>query len=305
VSAISNVLNSVNSSVYSKYKALKGTLRAEFVQLPNFLNGYLSMLGDIESKLGKLEMKYAGVFLASWATQAHWYYSHARIDPDPDLNIIGQKLNFPVWNNVDGQEFIIQRFCDWYNKHRGEFGVPDGDGFMIVQTPEMNLTNFDNYVINPRYAFNDINRDELVEAFNNIRNWVEGNEVRNVQISNKTYDLMHNLNLSQIAADLESDISTMRTKQLYFTQFFKSSERLVTKEGKVTQLISGEGQRIRAPMPFSDGEAFTGYITQPCEGVEFTDWNVARFDDKRDNVVALTIQKDLKLTNGHTIIGRY
>jgi len=305
ITAISNVLNSVNPSIYARYKALKGTFRTEFIQLPNFLNGYLSMLGDVESKLGKLEMRYSGVYLASWATLAHQYYAQAREQRNPELDDLGQEINFPVWNNDEGQEFIIQKFCAYYNKHRGEFGVPDGDGWMMVQTPEINLQNFDRYDLNERYVLNDVDRGEIGRVLQQIRHWMAGNDVRDVQISGQVYDLRHNLDLRQLANQLEADIENMRRKPLYFTQFFNTTERIVSKNGAITQLISGEGQRVRAPIPFSDGEAFAGYITQPCEDFNFTDWNVARFDQKRDNVVALTIEKDLKLTSGHTIIGRY
>lgn len=309
ISAISNILNSANPRVYKKYKPLKSIVQTEEIELPNFINAYLGILGDIESKLGRLEMKYAGVYLESWVTLAHDFYNNQRNAGNADINIqeLCNSKNFPVWNTVDGQDYIIQKFCAWYNKHLGEFAVMNHDHWIMVSTPKITLANFDVYEIHSEYQFQDIDRELIIQTFNSIKQWIQGNEIINVRINNQFFDLRNNFDLAIMVKNVENDITIMKKHPMLFYDFFNHSERITTKQGSVIQLISqgSSDQIINSPVPLSDGEAFAGYVTTPCEEYHISPKYRIHFEKRKNEIENIIVEKDLKAYQKSIIAGRY
>lgn len=309
ISAISNVLNSANPRVYKKYKPLKSIVQTEEIELPNFINAYLSILGDIESKLGRLEMKYAGVYLESWVTLAHEFYNNQRANRNAEIDLqdLCRRKNFPVWNTIDGQDYIIQKFCVWYNKHLGEFAVLNHDHWIMVATPKITLANFDVYEIQPEYQFENVDRGLLIRTFNNIKQWIQGNDVMNVQIDENNFDLRNDFNFSEMVTNVENDIDMMKKHPMLFYDYFNHNERITTKQGSVVQLISkgSSDQVINSPVPISDGEAFVGYITTPCEEYHISPKYRIHFEKRKNEIENIIVEKDLKAYQKSVIAGRY
>jgi len=264
--AVSHILHSSNSIIREKYKHIISVTDIKNLELPPHLNITLNLIGTINCKLGKLEMKYSEAYIEGWATLAHEHYIQNNNDHQINISDIGKKITFPVWNSSNGTIFIIQKYCDWYNKHLGEFSIKIYDKYVIVSTPTISPINFEKYVIQPEYTYNNVDRDVLVNSFNSIRQWINHNYQGNVVINGTVYSLRDNFDMFKLVNLLASDFRHFFCTKHYFKHYFKTNKCRITKTGSVAQLVSkGESDYvIKCPVPMSDGEAWYGYITTPC-----------------------------------------
>lgn len=295
ITAIANVLNSSTSDVYGIYKSFKGFTDTENLKLPKFLNSYLNIIGNIDSKLGKLEMRYAEVYLESWATLAHEYYNQNRGQdlPDFDPEFFGHKINFPVHHSIKGIEYVVQKFCSYYNSQRREFGVNVNGRDIVVLAPTIHDANFDQYVVQDEYQF-DVDRAGIQNLKATIDDWIQNGTQAEVDIGGNTIRLVGEFNLPNVVRQINADVRAMKRKPNYIADYFKVEDRIITRAGSAAQLISkGEDAKtVSCPVPIDDGSVWVGYVASPCEDYNIDPRYRARFVKERAVVEYRAVELD-------------
>jgi hypothetical protein len=306
ITAIANVLNSSTSDVYGIYKSFKGFTDAENLKLPKFLNSYLNIIGNIDSKLGKLEMRYAEVYLESWATLAHEYYNQNRGDNLPDFqpDFYGHKINFPVHHSIRGIEYVIQKFCSYYNSKRREFGVNVNGRDIIVLAPSIHDANFDAYVVQDEYQF-DVDREDIQRLKRTIDDWVQNSTEADIIIGDDHIHLSGDFNIYNTVQLLNADVRAMKRKPNYIADYFKVEDRIITRAGSAAQLISrgDDAQTVSCPVPIDDGSVWVGYIASPCEDYNIDPRYRARFLKERSLVEDHAVELDSAASQPTRITG--
>jgi hypothetical protein len=295
ITAIANVLNSSTSDVFGNYKSFKGFTDAENLKLPKFLNSYLNIIGNIDSKLGKLEMRYAEVYLESWATLAHEYYNQNRADEIPDFDpaFYGHKIQFPVHHSVKGIEYVVQKFCSYYNSKRTDFVVRVNGQDIRVQAPTISNDNFDNYVVHDQYQF-DAPQGTIRQLKQTIDDWINNSTEHQINIGDDIIRLRGDFNIRQTVQQINADVRAMKRKPNYIADYYKVEDRIITRSGSIAQLISkGEDAKtVSCPVPIDDGSVWVGYIATPCVDYSIDPRYRARFIKEREIVEDRAVELD-------------
>lgn len=295
VSAVSNVLNSCSAKVYGKYKAMRAFTNAEGLKLPKFLNAYMSILGNIHSKLGELELRYAEVYLEGWSTLALQYYQREPNDPR-DLRYLYHALPLPIWRSAKGIEYIKQKFIAFFNDMADEFPVRLIDNRVIIaQVPKMTLDNFNDYVIQPEYRFKDNKRKLIVNQLNLIRDWIVNNVEHQIQFDGQDYLLTIDYNLQQIVDELSEAVDELNYVSFIPGAYFDCDDRIVTKSGSDAQLIASNPKNcygIKSEFPIADGNAHLGYMVPPLKDLRYKTEYGFVFDYKKEHYHQKLLSKD-------------
>lgn len=297
LTAVANILNSVNARIYGIFKGYKAFTEVKDLRLPNFLNAYLSIIGNIDSKLGRLELEYAEVYLEGWAVLAHEYY-HLSEDIDPDhlrSQDLLHKLNFPVFNTDRGIEFIKQKICAFFNDNCDEFAANVNGTNMFVRTPLLTVENFNAYVVQDVYSFKTNDANFYRNLIQQVRDW-ELDHIRSViEFDGNTFRLEDNFDISEVIELVARDAAELDYISFVPEDYFTCSERIVTRVGTAAQLISKDSRSdydIVSPVPIADSDAYLGYLVNPCIGYKYKTSYHGHFHDPQNILLSALANKD-------------
>lgn len=293
VTGCAHVLNSANEGIYSEFKSMRAFTNQSDLCLPKFLNAYLSILGNFNSKLGRMELRYAGVYLQGWSTLAHEYYIQLRNVRPLVPRQFGSKIEFPVFHGRHGIAFIKQKICTWFNELVSEFPIDSRGRVIMVATPKLTESNIEDYVMQPEYQFSQ-NAAEIRQALNQVQLWLNRQYFGHVNIDGKTFDLRDEFDIKLTNDNLVQDFQRFVRVPKYAKDFFKTDDRIISKEGSPAQLIGqGEDSRvIICPVPIADSDAWVGYITSPCLDFKINPTYRARFQNDVIEIESKMVEND-------------
>lgn len=298
LTATANVLNSVNARIYGIFKGYKAFTEVKNLKLPNFLNAYLSIIGNIESKLGRLELEFAEVYLEGWALLAHEYYhlgENLREDQIRPNNLL-QKLDFPVFNTDKGIEFIKQKICAFYNDDCDEFAADVNGTHMFVRTPLLTVENFNAYVVQDVYAYkSNNNSDYYRNLIQQVVDWETNHHQSVLRFDGNVFRLKDNFDIRNIIDLVAADAAELDYISYIPEDYFQCSDRIVTRVGTAAQLISRDPRSeydITCDFPIADSDAYVGYLTNPCVSLKYKTSYFGHFHDPQNILLSALANKD-------------
>lgn len=246
----------------------------EGTELPSHLTAAIGMIGNFDSKLGKVKLQHPVLLFKRWVA--------AGIVHSPDHSATYKNINYDealtyVWRDKFSIAYIRDVIVKTINANRRTFQVGEGNQAADVTSPEFDTDQPLRWA--NRLHQNEPNRQRW-QAYARIfavsdRNWSNPNFVIAHLTPQQTVNALRELDL-ELAPDGFTDIEMsdefndiMRKFQTkYMTsvkQIFNTSPNSASNMGFPAQFVASSGNMAHYKIPLSDADIGLGFMFNPCK----------------------------------------
>jgi len=264
-------------------------------QLPDGLVPILSIFGDIETKLGRFNIKYPELTFLRLVMLARMNYDE-EFDDVPFVERLEIAMN-TYWDTNDLEQFVKDRANNFLELQLGtERAVVIGDANVTVKARRRGpaetreaYTRYLQVLGVPGNLIGCINFAFEVTAMNRLDHaHVNGDALLGLRESLGITPARDRYSIAQMRDWLSTFTNGYDNVHRYtLGQLFKVSEMPVKDTGRLAQLVrKGEGEMLSSTiLPMADTDAFIGFCVYPAKSVQFAPgFNIISVSDTRDTM---------------------